>query len=415
MKNTKTKRTFAAVFLTLVVLVPSRAQMVRTEKDDEGGWQLLADDEPVFVKGVVWSTNPPGTNYNFSLWKEDEKTIKTLIDRDGAMMRELGVNAVRCFNDIPPKWVEYLYERYGIYTIINDLFGRYGTSVNGRWYPATDYAVPEVREVILTGAKATIEKYKDVRGVLMFLFGNENNYGLAWGAGSTIHDLDYGGASVTERKARALYTAFEEAMAAAKRIDPNHPVGIVNGDVGFLNIISEVCVSMDIIGLNLYRGEGAGADFYQRIKAQIDKPIVYAEIGADAWNAKINREDQYNQARYVASQWKEIYENCYGRGASNALGGCVFEWTDEWWKHDPDSQEGLDVHDTEADWSNGGFVFDFDPAGRPNMNEEWLGITAQSSMYIGKFTIKQPRAAYFALQHIWAFDPASNNGGGGGG
>jgi hypothetical protein len=406
------KKRFAALALLFASLASLPAQMVEVVKDANGGWRLLTDDEPLFIKGVVWSTNPPGTNFNFSLWKESDADIKTLIDRDASLMRQLGVNAVRSFNDIPPRWVEYLYERYGIYTIINDLFGRYGVTVNGRAYPATDYAVPEVRALVLADARATIEKYKDVRGVLMYLFGNENNYGLAWGAGSTIHDLDYGGSNVTERKARALYTAFEEAMKQAKEIDPNHPVGIVNGDVGYLNIITEVCVSMDVIGLNMYRGERAGADFYQRIKTQLDKPIVYAEIGADAWNAKLNREDQYSQARYVSSQWQEIYENSYGRGTANALGGCVFEWTDEWWKHNPDSQEGLEVHDTVADWSNGGFVFDYDPAGRPNMNEEWLGITSQSGMYVGKFTIKQPRAAFYALQHIWAFDPAKSPRGG---
>jgi beta-galactosidase/beta-glucuronidase len=410
------KRAFAVCFLTLISLTAGWAQVepvVELVADSEGGWELLADGEPVFIKGMVWSTNPPGTNFNFNLWKEDEETIKAIVDRDAAMMEELGVNAVRCFSDVPPKWVEYLYDRYGIYTIFNDLFGRYGTTVNGRWYPVTDYANPAVRAGLVKNAVDVVRKYKDVRGVLMYLFGNENNYGLAWGAGAAIRDLDYGGANVQEEAARALYAAFEEAMSTAKKIDPNRPMGIVNGDVGWLDIIKEECVSLDVIGLNMYRGERAGQALYGQIKRALNKPIVYAEMGADAWNAKYKREDQYSQAQYTSSQWREILENTYGRGEGNALGGCVFEWTDEWWKHNPDSQEGLDVHDTDSDWAHEGYLYDFVP-GQNNIDEEWFGITAQSNISIDGFPVRLPRAAFYALQHIWSFDPTFLRGGGGG-
>jgi hypothetical protein len=208
---------------------------------------------------------------------------------------------------------------------------------------------------------------------------------------------------VEERKARALYSLFEEAMKETRKLDGNHPVGFVNGDAGFLDIIAEECPSLDILGVNMYRGLEAGSSFYETIKTKLDKPLVFTEIGADAWNALENREDQYSQAAYIASQWQEIYSQTYGKGTGNALGGCVFEWTDEWWKHLPDDQINLDIHDTAGDWSEVNYHWDYAP-GKPNMNEEWLGITAQGR-WQGKFTMKERRAAFFVLQHIWSLSP----------
>jgi hypothetical protein len=236
----------------------------------------------------------------------------------------------------------------------------------------------------------------------MFLFGNENNYGLSWGGGNTIGELD--NVSGEERKARALYSLFEEAMRGGKALDNNHPFGFVNGDVGFLDVIASECPSLDVLGVNVYRGKESGEGLYTNVKAMLDRPLVYTEIGADAWNALENREDQYNQALIIASQWKEIYSQAYGKGNGNTLGGFVFEWADEWWKHLPDSQERLNIHDTDADWENGGYPHDYVP-GRPNMNEEWLGITAHGKVSAGKFPLKLPRTAFYALQHIWRLDP----------
>ena len=36
----------------------------------------------------------------------------------------------------------------------------------------------------------------------------------------------------------------------------------------------------------------------------------------------------------------------------DSLGGCVFQWSDGWWKYK--QTENLDVHDTNASWPDGG-------------------------------------------------------------
>ena len=399
---------FAILFT--FVFITANAQVVQTVKATNGSWQLLVDGRPFFVKGVTWSLQPPGTNFTYELWRESDATIRRVIDYDATMMKEIGVNTVRLFSTIPPKWVEYLYNRHGIYTIINDTFGRWGVTVDGRWIFPTDYHNPKVREAVFNAHAATIEKYKDVQGVLMYMYGNENNYGFYWNT-AAIEDLPPG-TNLQESRARAFYSLMNDVMVKTKEIDPSKPVGFINGDLGYINIIAEECPSLDILGVNLYRGLRPGAGFWREVQEKLDVPVMFGEIGADAWNSRLEREDQYNQALYTSTQWQDIYENAYGKGRGNAIGGCVFEWVDEWWKAfaGTNDWDRLDEHKTHAGWRNEGFSYDIAPPPARNMNEEWWGIVSQGERtYHGWYTQKNPRAAYYVLQHIWSVDPWNLN------
>jgi len=129
---------------------------------------------------------------------------------------------------------------------------------------------------------------------------------------------------------------------------------------------------------------------------------VFTEFGADAYDAKGGREDHITQARYLRSQWEDIYLNSYGRGVGNSLGGYVFQWTDGWWKYK--QEENLDVHDTNASWATGAYAEDH-VEGANNMNEEWWGITAKGPPDAeGHFDVF-PRAAYYVLRDAWTLDP----------
>jgi hypothetical protein len=37
-----------------------------------------------------------------------------------------GVNSIRQYVGVPAKWITYIYQNYGIYTMLNHSFGRYG-------------------------------------------------------------------------------------------------------------------------------------------------------------------------------------------------------------------------------------------------------------------------------------------------
>lgn len=368
---------------------------VELNKDAENGWELLVDGEQLPVNGVVWSFTPIGDDFIYNLWNEEDRFIRRMIDTDGPLLQAMGVRAVRVFTQIPPKWITYLYRRYGIYTIVNDLMGRYGVSVNGRWYPNTDYSMPETRELLLAQARETVEKFKDTPGVLFFIFGNENNYGLQWKS-DAIEDLPVG--ERQQERARFLYSLFGEVTAASKEIT-DLPIGIVNGDTQYLTIIAEEASNIDIFGLNVYRGPRNEPIMFQSVATALDKPILYTEFGSDAFNATTQLEDQYNQARFLRSQWKEIYEQSYGKGNSqNIIGGLIFQWMDEWWKYG--LQDDLFIHNTEGTWRQPAYYDSI--GGENNMNEEWWGIVAQSPKTDKHgINLRVPRAAYYTMQDIW--------------
>jgi hypothetical protein len=389
------KRFLNTLIIGFIVALSVHAQYVQTQKD-ENGWRLLIDNRPVEVKGMVWSYTPIGETYTYDLWSKSDDFIQRMIDTDMPLLKAMGVNTIRIFSAIPPKWVEYIYVKYGIFTVINDLFGRYGVSVNGRWYPQTDYSDKHTRDALIAQAKKTAETYKTTRGVLMYMLGNESNYGLVW-SGSNIENLPMGEQNAV--KAGYLYSLFEEAMKVVKDIDPLRPVGIINGDVQYIDLIKELCPSLDVLGINVYRGYVAFDSFYENIAKTLDKPIVFTEAGADAFNAILKQEDQYSQMLYFKSQWKEIYQQAYGKGRyGNIIGAFVFEWMDEWWKHY--QNKDLSVHNTDGTWANAGYDRDFMP-GINNMDEEWFGIVAQSPLTMNGINRRIPRAAYYLMQDIW--------------
>ena len=391
--NKKRFALFTGILLSLCVSL--FAQQITVQKD-ENGWRLLDGKKEIEVKGIVWSYTPIGETHTYDLWSKSDEYIERMIDTDMPMLQAMGVNAIRCFSDIPPRWIEYIYTKYSIYTIVNNLLGRYGITVNGTWYPNTDYSDYYTREALVQMAVDTAEKYKGVNGVLMYMFGNESNYGLVW-KGPDIENLPVGEQDVV--KAGYLYSVLEEAMAACKEIDPSKPVGIVNGDTQYLELIKVLCPSLDVLGVNAYRGYRFYDSFYENVAEVLDKPLMFTESGADAYNEITRQEDQFAQMTYLMSQWKEIYQQGYGKGRSqNVIGGFVFEWIDEWWKHYQNKE--LDIHNDTGTWSNSGYELDYRD-GLNNMDEEWFGICAQSKLTDRGINKRMPRAAYYLLQDIW--------------
>lgn len=393
-KKTK-KSIIAAIILLSCLSVSLYAQTISVRKDTKG-WRLLDGNKEVEIKGVVWAYTPIGETFTYDLWSKGDEFIRRMIDTDMTLLKAMGVNAIRCFNEIPPKWIEYIYTKYGIYSIVNNLLGRYGVSVKGTWYPNTDYSDLYTRNTLIASARETAEKFRGVKGVLMYMFGNESNYGLVW-SGSEIENLPVGEQNIV--KAGYLYSLLEEAMKVCKEVDPNHPVGIVNGDTQYLEVIKELCPSLDILGVNAYRGYRFYDSFYENIADVLDKPIMLTEAGADAYNAVRQQEDQSAQMMYLESQWEEIYRQAYGKGRSqNVLGGFVFEWIDEWWKRY--QNRDLDSQCIRGSWTNAGYDLDY-REDINNMDEEWFGLCAQSKITDRGINKRIPRAAYYMLADIW--------------
>lgn len=368
--------------------------------NDQQGSQILVNGKPFFVKGMNWDYFPIGTNYSYSFWNQSDEFIQTALQEEMGLLKNMGVNSIRVYTGIPNKWIEYIYSNFGIYTMLNHSFGRYGLTIDGVWKPNTNYGDKKTQELLLQEVKELAESYKNTPGLLLFLLGNENNYGLFW-EGAETEDIPVKDRKSTQ-KAESMYKLFNEAARTMKSIDSNHPIAICNGDLLFLDIIARDCPDIDIFGTNVYRGISF-TDLYDRVKNEYGKPVLLTEFGSDAFNALSNTEDQNMQAQFLKGNWKEIYENAHGAGkAGNSIGGYTFQFSDGWWKFG--QTKNLDVHDQNASWSNGGYYFDYSP-NENNMNEEWFGICAKGPTNEKGFYQLYPRAAYYLLKDIHQFSP----------
>ena len=387
-----------ALALGLPLAAHAQADRVTTYKDEQG-WKLQVNGQDFYVKGMVWSYTPRGQNYTYNLWAESDDFIRKVLDYDFGLMKAAGINAIRSFSTIPPQWVTYIYCEHGIMTVINPLMGRYGYSVGGKWIPFIDYSDPLTRETLKRDMVEIVRTYKDTPGVLMFAFGNESNYGLSWSS-FEIENLPQGEQHTA--KARYLYSLFSEVIAAGRAVAPNHPFTIVNGDIQYIDLIAKYLKDMDLLGVNVYRGPSF-TSLWSDVDKKLDLPVLFFEFGSDAFNALRLEEDQRSQALILKDQWQEMYNKAYGNGEEgNAIGGFVFQWRDEWWKYL--QVENLDKQDTNASWSNQGYLFDW-AEGKNNMNEEWFGITALGLPNADGVSEARPRMAYDVLSEVFAMDP----------
>ena len=391
------------VFFLFVTSIFAQADKVSVLNDDDG-MKLVVNGEHFMINGMNWDYFPIGTNYSYSLWKQSDDVIKAALDAEMGLLKNMGVNVIRQYTGVQPKWIKYIYEKYGIYTLLNHSFGRYGLTINGTWVPVTDYRDPDTQKLLMSEATKLAQDYKDTPGLLMFLLGNENNYGLFW-AGAETEDfpdeaekIDF----IGEERGRPMYKLMNDASIKMKSIDGSHPIAICNGDVLFIDIIAEECKNIDVFGTNMYRGSSF-TDAFKTVKEKLKIPIMLTEFGADSFNAIKNAEDQKMQAYYMVENWKDIYQNAAGLGKSeNAIGGFTFQFSDGWWKFG--QTKNLEVHDNNASWANGGYSLDLAP-GENNMNEEWFGICAKGPTDVRGLYTLYPRAAYYALKEAHQLNP----------
>ena len=387
------------IFWSFSSTIYAQADNVLIEKNAQGT-KLVVNGKDFMINGMNWDYFPIGTNYNYSLWKQSDKFIQEALDEEMGLLKNMGVNTIRVYSGMPKKWIEYVYTNYGIYTMLNHSFGRYGLTLDGVWTPNTEYSNPKTRALLLKETQEMAAEYKDTKGLLLFLLGNENNYGLFWD-GAETEDIPIKDRKSTIR-AESMYKLFNEAVVSMKSIDKSHPIAICNGDLLFLDIIAKECKDVDILGTNVYRGVSFG-DLFERVKKEYGKPVFFSEFGSDAFNVITNQEDQKAQAFYLKGNWKEIYENAAGMGkAGNSLGGFTFQFSDGWWKYG--QTKNLDTHDSNASWSNGGYQKDF-TEGQNNMNEEWFGICAKGPTNEKGLYQLYPRASYYVLKDIHKFNP----------
>lgn len=376
---------------------------IRLVQYENRHWQLLVDDKPYVIKGVTYAptkvgqTPDKGTlkswmemdeNNNgrldgpYDSWVDANRDNKQNSDEpvvgDFQLMKELGVNTLRIFHQpfAPNKEVlRKMFNDYGIRVMMGDYLGKYAFGSGATWLEGTDYDNPEHRKNMLESVKKMVMEFKDEPYILMWLLGNENNYGMACNA---------------DKKPEAYYKFVNEVARWIKSVDKNHPVAVSNGDTLYLDIFAKNAPDVDVFAANVYRGDYGFGSFWEQVLDAAEKPAFITEYGCPAYAKHLTLEEgEEAQALYHKGNWLDIEENLAGnpKGAGNALGGIAFEWLDEWWKnYEPFA------HDRKSDAIGpfpGGYYF-----------EEWFGIAGQGDGTKSPY-LRQLRKSYFVYKELW--------------
>ncbi len=378
---------------------------VRFVKYESGHWQLLVDNKPFFIKGMSYMPTKVGQSPDEGTmvdWMEEDDNhdgvisapYEAWVDKYGdnkrhadepavgdfALMKDMGVNTLRIYYQTYMKadrpFLEKMYKEYGFKVAMSNFLGKYAIGSGATWSQGTDYENPVHQKNMMDYVREMVMEFKDEPYILMWILGNENNYGVA---------------SNANKKPDAYYKFINEVAKMIKSIDPNHPVAICNGDTLFLERFAKLDPDVDAFGANVYRGDYGFGSFWEDVAELSGKPAFITEYGAPAWGGvSMNYEQaQQAQADYHKGNWLDILYNSagYKEGAGNSVGGMAFEWLDEWWKDYSPS-----IHDTKADAVGpfpGGYYF-----------EEWFGLFGQGDGSQSPF-LREPRKVYYTYKELW--------------
>jgi beta-galactosidase/beta-glucuronidase len=386
--------------LFLLFFLSGFASEIQIKQIEEGGYKLFVDGSPFLIKGVIYNPTPIGEGYDYDLLSDISKPW--LID--GKLMKEMGINCVRIYSvrenlEGAKEFIRDMYNNFGIRTIVSDWLGLWS-------YPSPNYADEAFRKKAKDKVLKIVEALKDEEGLLMWVLGNENNYTFSGKIGfwtsPEIEKIENVPEKIS-KKAEIYYSFVNELAREIKKIDKVHPVALGNGEASFLDTASRVCKDIDILAIISYRGKWFG-NLFRNVKNFFDKPILVSEFGCDSYDAYKDREDEDVQAGFLLLQWEDLYSNTVfsGNKEGNCIGGTLFEWTDEWWKHNEGYREDWKVHNKEAGWSEGAYYFDIRAKNNLNMNEEWFGLVSLSEEKENGINKRIPKKAFYTLQKYFS-------------
>jgi hypothetical protein len=358
------KITCGALVLVAVLLLP--APPAHADAVVVSGRQILINGSPFQARGVCYAPTPIGGEADLSPYGDYfTASYQTIYNRDLPRMRQMGANCLRVYGWAPAAdHTAFLDAAYNggqrpIHVLLNV------------WVdPSTDWSDTNAVNDIISTWVTLATNVMSHPAVLGYLIGNElNSYG-------------------SNAQNPLFWAALNNIAGAIRQWDTNHLISTTLADGNLSATIASADSTMTNFNawcVQVYRGNTFGTLFTDYAAASA-KPLLVTEFGMDAYDERISAEYVNNaavQADFVASLCNELSSN-----APVASGGCVFEWTDEWWKYTNPS-----AHDP-GGWANAAF-----PDGWAD--EEWWGINRISSGGSGAPDILQPRAVFDHLRTLW--------------
>ena len=364
------------------------------------GFALYLKGEPFLVTGVGYSPIPVGEGYDYDFFANRARPWLL----DGELMKAAGINAVRIYSagqdiEAVKTFIRDMYDNYGIYTIMSDWLGLWE-------YPRANYCDLEFQAKTKERILKLVEALKDEEGLLMWILGNENNYTFSGTIGFWTCEEVEASPDLRQKqikRAEIYYKFLNDLAKEIKKIDKTHPVALGNGEANFLEVAAKYCSDIDLLAVIIYRGKKFG-NLFNNIRNTFNKPILLSEFGCDSFDAFKQTEDQDIQSEFILSQWKDLYKNTAfsGNPSGNVIGGCLFEWNDEWWKHNEGYKDDWKIHNSEAGWSHGAYFFDIRAENNLNMNEEWFGIVSLDTQMEDGLNKRILKKAYYTLKDYFS-------------
>lgn len=389
------------------------------------GRYAMLNGEVFLFKGVNYSPLPIGASQvDDAVHRGDVFTSDWdfLYQRDLPAMRAMGTNSLRVYNMYPwtypastaPNWTQsldldhtefldacwndgdnpiYVWITYHMGTSFHVATGsppdtrptwRLTTGDVAFLDPSWDASDSLSQELARNAFLSLAEKYGTHPAVSGFFISNEQNNDQVRGSWQ-------------------FWKWFDTTAQLVKKLAPTKLTGMTIVDDAMLsvqNAESFELLHLDVWGINSYRGtDTTGFDsLFSSYAAASNRPLIIGEFGPPAStrdssgnivqmpnNAKL-------QADYLQVHWEDIMDN-----RDVCCGGLVFEWTDEWWKHEnPSSHDATPA-------ANAAY-----PGGWGD--EEWFGLNAvamissssSASAYASRGAdVLTPRAAVKSLTALW--------------
>jgi O-antigen biosynthesis protein len=266
----------------------ARTATARTWPADEATERFVARGK-FFYRGVAkfflrsvtygpFAPGPDGTQFPRA----------ALVQRDFALMRDLGANAIRTFT-VPPQWLLDLALEYGIAVVVGLPWTEHVCFLEDR----------AVVRQIRASVRESVERCQRHPAIFAYLVGNEIPPDVVRWLGP------------------ARVKQFVEGLAAlVKEVDPEPLVSYANfPPTEYLDFDQ-----LDFVCFNVYlHREPDFRRYLLRLQSLAgDKPLVLTEFGVDSM-----REGRDGQAAILAWQTRAAFE-------LGAAGTSIFAWTDDW-------------------------------------------------------------------------------------